>query len=51
MTVSIMFVLVVLGALVYGFAGNGKAQELGRILFFCALFWLLQSVTQGHLRL
>ena len=51
MTLSIVFILVVLGAFVYGFAGDAKAQELGRILFMCALFWLIQSVAQGHFRL
>ena len=41
MTIYIsLFVLAMIGALVYALA-NGKAGEIGRILFFCALFALL----------
>lgn len=36
----LLLLLLVLGLLVYAFA-NGKPGELGRILFFVALFWLL----------
>jgi uncharacterized membrane protein YtjA (UPF0391 family) len=39
--------LVVIGALVYGFTGNSKVAELARILFFCALFWLVYMLI-GH---
>jgi len=51
MTFSILAVLMVLGALVYAFAGNAKAAECGRLLFFTALFWLVHSLSGGHLRL
>lgn len=33
-------VIALIGAFVYGFSGNGKAQELGRIAFFVGLFWV-----------
>lgn len=43
-------VLTIAGALVYAFAGNAKAAELGRLAFFCGLFWLVYSVSGRQLR-
>jgi hypothetical protein len=41
------FLVLVLGALVYGLSGNPKVSEMGRISFFCGLFWLVQMFA-GH---
>jgi hypothetical protein len=41
-------VVTLVGALVYGFVGNGKGAELGRIAFFAGLFWLTYMLAQGH---
>lgn len=49
--ISLLFVLAVLGALIYAFAGNAKAAELGKIIFFCAMLWLAHELSAGHLRL
>ena len=40
-------IIAVIGALVYALAGNTKAVELGRITFFCGLFWLVSTLV-GH---
>lgn len=40
-----------LGALIYGFAKEGKAAELGRIAFFCGLFWVVWLLTGTTFRL
>lgn len=40
-SVILLFLLMLLGVLVYALATNGKVSELGRILFFVALLWLL----------
>lgn len=40
-------VLAVVGVLVYGFAGNAKAREVGRIAFFVGLFWVAARLA-GH---
>jgi len=42
--------LAVVGALVYAFSTNAKIQELGRILFFVALFWLVSEIAAHPLR-
>lgn len=34
-------VIAILGLLVYLLAANPKASEIGRIMFFCGLFWLV----------
>ena len=44
-------VLTIAGALVYAFAGNAKAAELGRLAFFCGLFWLVHETSGRMLRL
>lgn len=51
MTLSVLFVLAILGALIYAFAGNAKAAELGKIIFFCAMLWIAHSLESGHLHL
>jgi hypothetical protein len=42
------FVLVLVGAAAYGFVGNPKGAELGRIAFFVGLFWLAYLLAQGR---
>ena len=44
-------VLAIAGALVYALSSNAKAAELGRILFFCGLFWLTYGLAAHTLRL
>ena len=41
-------VLAAVGALAYGFVGNNKGAELGRIAFFVGLFWLAYLLAPGH---
>jgi Na+/phosphate symporter len=48
---TISFVLAVIGALIYGFAGNAKAAELGRIIFMCAFLWFAYQLSGGHVAL
>ena len=43
----IPLLVALLGALLYGLAASGKAQELGRIMFFCGLLVFLLEVG-GH---
>lgn len=43
--------VMVIGALAYGFAANPKAAELGRIAFFCGLFWVVWLLTGSSFRL
>lgn len=49
MTATVLYPLVValLGLLVYLLASNPKVQEIGRIIFFCGLFWLV-FLFAGH---
>ena len=53
MTIQIsLVVLAVIGLLVYVLASNGKAAEIGRICFFCALLVLCFGFApQGALRI
>lgn len=37
----------ILGALAYALSTNARVQELGRITFFCGLFWTVY-VLIGH---
>jgi len=39
--VVVPLLVLVVGALVYALASNAKVQEMGRIAFFCGLFWLV----------
>jgi hypothetical protein len=41
------FVVAMLGALVYALSANGKVSEIGRLAFFCGLFWLVYLFA-GH---
>lgn len=36
-----------MGAGMYGFAGNSKVQEMGRLLFFSGVFWIVYALS-GH---
>jgi hypothetical protein len=40
--IIVPFLVLVVGALVYGLSANAKVAEMGRIAFFCGLFWLVQ---------
>lgn len=53
MSAIILYPLVVaiLGLLVYLLAANPKAQEIGRIMFFCGLFWLVAMFSGRTLHL
>ena len=42
--------LSIAGALVYVLATNAKLVEIGRIVFFCAFFWLVYSLAGLVLR-
>jgi hypothetical protein len=55
-TILIPLLICIVGLLVYVLAGNpgnppssvgGKVAELGRIAFFCGLFWVVY-ITLGH---
>jgi hypothetical protein len=45
----IPLLFMVLGALVYAL-GNGKVAEMGRILFFCGLFFLTAVLANKTVR-
>jgi hypothetical protein len=36
--------IAILGLLIYGYAGKEKAVEVGRLLFFCGVFWLVYKL-------
>lgn len=38
-------VIAVIGVLVYALTSNPKLSEIGRIVFFVGLFWLVYSLT------
>jgi len=40
-TAIFAFVVAVIGALMYALAANPKVQEMGKIAFFCGLFWIV----------
>jgi len=46
-TVLVPLLVSVVGALVYGFAGNGKLGELGRICFAAGVFAICFAMV-GH---
>jgi Na+/phosphate symporter len=48
MEFTIAFVIAVVGALIYAFAANKKAEELGKIIFFCGFFWFSYRISNGH---
>jgi len=41
----------VAGLLMYALCTNAKLQEIGRIAFFCGLFWLVYLLTDKTFRL
>ena len=43
--------VMVLGALAYGLSNNGKVAELGRIAFFCGLFWVVYLLCGSSFRI
>lgn len=51
LTALIPFVLLTVGALVYALSNNAKVCEMGRIAFFCGLFWLAYGLAGHTLRL
>jgi hypothetical protein len=42
-------IVCVVGALVWALSSNGKVQEMGRIAFFCGLFWLVHMFSGRQL--
>lgn len=46
MIIYLPLLICLIGALVYGFAANPKAQELGRLSFWVGLFVFLLRVDQ-----
>lgn len=44
-------VVAFIGALVYALAANGKASEMGRLMFFGGLFWLVYGLASKTLHL
>jgi Na+/phosphate symporter len=47
----IPFILAVIGVLLYAFAANPKASEIGRLMFFCGLLVLTFALAHEVLRL
>ncbi len=47
MTVYLSLLVALVGALVYGFASNGKLAEIGRIMFFVGLLAFVLGLP-GH---
>jgi hypothetical protein len=45
----IPLVVAVCGLLVWILAANPKAQEAGKILFFCGVFWLVATTARETL--
>lgn len=43
----LLLILMVIGLLVYVLSSNGKAAELGRLLFFCALLVICFELARG----
>lgn len=44
--ILVPLVVLVVGALVYALAANGKLSEMGRIAFFCGLFVLVWELAR-----
>lgn len=49
--IIVPLLVAVLGALMYALAGNPKLAEIGRILFFCGAFWLVELFAHRVIRL
>lgn len=50
-TLGLPALVALAGALVYGFGGNAKAQELGRICFFVGTLWAVYVLSAGALHI
>lgn len=44
LSIILPLLLAVCGALLYALATNGKLSEMGRIMFFVGLFWLVPAL-------
>lgn len=51
MIAIIAFVIALIGLLLYAFAGNSKLQEVGRIMFFCGMFFITQQLAGKTIKL
>jgi Na+/phosphate symporter len=51
LTILLAPCVTVVGALMYGFSGNAKVAEIGRILFFVGAFFTVSMLAQERLRL
>lgn len=49
-TVLVPLVVVVVGALAYALAGNPKLSEMGRLLFFVGILWLVYLLSGRAVR-
>jgi len=51
--IIILFPLLIalIGLLMYAFAANGKLVEIGRILFFCGMLWVVYALMGQRLTL
>lgn len=45
------FVVMLIGVLVWALSGHAKVTEMGRIMFFCGLFWTLAAMVEKVLKL
>lgn len=50
-TVLFPLAFLLVGALAYALSANPKIQEMGRITFFCGLFWLVYVLVHVNLHL
>lgn len=50
-TILIPLLVALIGLLMYAFAANGKLVEIGRILFFCGMFWVVYELIGHRLQL
>jgi Na+/phosphate symporter len=45
--ILIPLLIALVGLLMYAFSANPKLVEVGRILFFCGMFWVVYAL-MGH---
>lgn len=43
----IALIIAIFGALIYGFAGNPKAQQLGFVMYAVGLFWCVALIARS----
>jgi hypothetical protein len=48
-TIAFPLGFAIVGAFVYAFAAHPKVQEMGRIVFFSGLFWLVSVLATKQL--